>query len=108
MNYEFNVGNDVTWEFFYIGNHAICYQNNVLFIIRDLKMFINDVHKKEEIKAIALRHLRKYGIKFRIKNSRPIQVMSMNNKVIFTYNVFYVFWLRLLSQKNYSMFLSKT
>lgn len=38
-------------------------------------MFINDVHKKEEIKAIALRHLRKYGIKFRIKNPKPIQVV---------------------------------
>lgn len=39
-------------------------------------MFINDVHKKEEIKTIALRHLRKFGIKFRPKNARPIQVIK--------------------------------
>ncbi|CAH1992424.1 unnamed protein product [Acanthoscelides obtectus] len=40
-----------------------------------LKMFINNVNKKEEIKSIALRNLRKYGIKHRIKATRhPVQV----------------------------------
>nr|CAH7753407.1 unnamed protein product [Callosobruchus chinensis] len=40
-----------------------------------LKMFINNVNKKEEIKNIALRNLRKYGIKHRVKASRhPVQV----------------------------------
>ncbi|VEN39770.1 unnamed protein product [Callosobruchus maculatus] len=40
-----------------------------------LKMFINNVNKKEEIKNIALRNLRKYGIKHRVKATRhPVQV----------------------------------
>lgn len=46
-----------------------------IYLFFFLKMFINDVNKKEEIKAIAIRHLRKYGIKFRLKNTRPVQVI---------------------------------
>lgn len=34
-------------------------------------MFINDVHRKEEIRNIAIQHLRKYGIKYRPKKPRP-------------------------------------
>ncbi|KAF7272688.1 uncharacterized protein LOC143201564 isoform X1 [Rhynchophorus ferrugineus] len=34
-------------------------------------MFINDVNKREEIRNIAVQHLRKYGIKYRPKKGRP-------------------------------------
>lgn len=37
-------------------------------------MFINDVHKKEEVKTIATQRLRVYGIKYRPKKPRQIQV----------------------------------
>lgn len=39
-------------------------------------MFINDVHKKEEIQNIAVQHLKKYGIKYRPKKPRPPQQVS--------------------------------
>ncbi|XP_060536047.1 rho GTPase-activating protein gacN-like isoform X2 [Cylas formicarius] len=45
-------------------------------------MFINDVHKKEEIRNIAIEHLRKYGIKYRPKKCRPAtQALKYGKKV---------------------------
>ncbi|KAJ8984189.1 hypothetical protein NQ317_011098 [Molorchus minor] len=43
-------------------------------------MFINDVYKKDEIRNIAIRHLRKYGIKYRDKNSRQFVQATKTKK----------------------------
>lgn len=37
-------------------------------------MFLNDVHKKEEIRNLALQDLKNFGIKFRQKKSKQQNV----------------------------------
>lgn len=64
-------------------------------------MFVNDVHKKEEIRKIALRHLRKYGIKFRCKNSR--QPSQVKNYYILEFSKFNFFFQILKSKKLFSV-----
>nr|XP_023017446.1 rho GTPase-activating protein 11A-like [Leptinotarsa decemlineata] len=45
-------------------------------------MFMNDVHKKEEIRNLAVKHLRKYGIKHRAKSCRQ-SVQVVKSKKLF-------------------------
>lgn len=67
------------------------------------KMFMNDVNKKEEIRNIAVKLLRKYGIKHRSKPTRPSgQVVSIFDRSIGNNGIYYTF--RLLNRRNYSMF----
>ncbi|KAH1001122.1 hypothetical protein HUJ04_013373 [Dendroctonus ponderosae] len=46
-------------------------------------MFINDVNRKEEIRSIAVQHLRKYGIKYRPKKQRPVTQAQICGKKLF-------------------------
>ncbi|XP_030756674.1 uncharacterized protein LOC115882610 isoform X2 [Sitophilus oryzae] len=46
-------------------------------------MFINDVNKKEEIRNIAIQHLRKDGIKYRPKKGRPPPQITRYGKKFF-------------------------
>ncbi|CAG9764719.1 unnamed protein product [Ceutorhynchus assimilis] len=47
-------------------------------------MFMNDVNRKEEIRNIAIQHLKQYGIKYRSKKSRvPVQQVSRHGKKFF-------------------------
>lgn len=46
-------------------------------------MFINDVNRKEEIRNIALQHLKKYGIKYRPKKPRPTSQVKRYGKKFF-------------------------
>ncbi|KRT83583.1 hypothetical protein AMK59_4696, partial [Oryctes borbonicus] len=46
-------------------------------------MFLNDVHKKEEIKNLALQDLRHFGIKFRLKKNKQQTVQEFKSRKTF-------------------------